>query len=279
MAITIAAFVVSLGFGSRANAWGMLRALNTKFMKSYLAYSIYKYHRINYCLDIESGSAGHFHKRTLDTEVKWALGQWLEVVRQYTGPVPLNSVQCASPNLNIMVYVGPSTRDDFDPSYNDAHIHDLDEYFVKIVLNSDFRYRYDGSIYPVYDFAYVVRQFLNSGNFSLSFFLKEMYANKYSFDEIAAWVAPQWGADGKAILYYTSAHLLLHELGHSFGLCDTYDVTQNCDPNFSSHWNNEPPSVMGMANYLYLSPDDIEGIRALFQRFAPISRTPEHKRK
>ena len=72
-------------------------------------------------------------------------------------------------------------------------------------------------------------------------------------------------------VYNNSFTFMLHEFGHAFGLCDTYVGSNNCDPNYSSPTDiaEQPPSVMRCDDPIYLYPDDIEGIRQLFKRFAP----------
>lgn len=68
-------------------------------------------------------------------------------------------------------------------------------------------------------------------------------------------------------VFWSTYRALIHELGHSFGLCDTYIATMKdrCDPNFSSV--DQPSSVMKDSNYFYLTDDDKEGIQRLFLRF------------
>lgn len=62
--------------------------------------------------------------------------------------------------------------------------------------------------------------------------------------------------------------VLTHEFGHVWGLCDQYEGSTNCDPEHStSHLVLD--SVMGAASVrerLYLTDDDIQGIRALANR-------------
>lgn len=61
---------------------------------------------------------------------------------------------------------------------------------------------------------------------------------------------------------------LVHEVGHVWGLCDQYEGARNCDPvNSTSHL--VPESIMGGATArerVFLTDDDIDGIRALARR-------------
>jgi hypothetical protein len=64
---------------------------------------------------------------------------------------------------------------------------------------------------------------------------------------------------------YLALPVLTHEYGHVWGLCDQYEGTTNCDPvNSSSH--RVEASIMGArgaTQRLYLTDDDIEGVRTL----------------
>jgi hypothetical protein len=62
--------------------------------------------------------------------------------------------------------------------------------------------------------------------------------------------------------------VLVHEFGHVWGMCDQYEGPSNCDPNFKSP-HPDTKSMMGAATNvarLYLTDDDITGIRALARR-------------
>ena len=65
--------------------------------------------------------------------------------------------------------------------------------------------------------------------------------------------------------------VLVHELGHVWGLCDLYESQQLCDPRHSAHVRLPPGrfAVMGPVVYrqqLFLADDDIAGLRALADR-------------
>ncbi len=65
-----------------------------------------------------------------------------------------------------------------------------------------------------------------------------------------------------------SLPVLVHEIGHVWGLCDQYEGTTSCDPrNSTSHLVGE--SIMGASSMRergYLTDDDVAGIRALVAR-------------
>ena len=58
--------------------------------------------------------------------------------------------------------------------------------------------------------------------------------------------------------------VMLHEVGHAWGLCDQYQGVNNCNDNVQGHgnWNKENNSIMSYGNrFSSLQPDDIAGIR------------------
>lgn len=64
---------------------------------------------------------------------------------------------------------------------------------------------------------------------------------------------------------YLVLPVLTHEYGHVWGLCDQYEGSTNCDP-VSSTTHRVEASIMGArgaTQRLYLTDDDIQGVRAL----------------
>lgn len=67
---------------------------------------------------------------------------------------------------------------------------------------------------------------------------------------------------------YLVLPVLTHEYGHVWGLCDQYEGSTNCDPHNSSSHPVEQ-SIMGArggTQRLFLTDDDIEGVRTLAQK-------------
>ncbi len=62
--------------------------------------------------------------------------------------------------------------------------------------------------------------------------------------------------------------VLVHEFGHVWGMCDQYEGPSNCDPNFKSPHPDTKSMMAAASNVarLYLTDDDITGIRALANR-------------
>ena len=74
------------------------------------------------------------------------------------------------------------------------------------------------------------------------------------------------------LVYLATYSTILHELGHTFGLCDLNQISinVNCDPlHLSVNLKDiQPKAKMNDANYFYLTEDDKEGIKSLFHRFS-----------
>ena len=100
--------------------------------------------------------------------------------------------------------------------------------------------------------------------------------------EFSAWAFMPYG-----VAYNSTYPLLIHELGHSFGLCDTYEnspemAVSNCSDVHASASSaaDQPFSIMQSWRVFYLTPDDRDGIVALFQRFAGgLSRDGDSQRR
>ena len=62
---------------------------------------------------------------------------------------------------------------------------------------------------------------------------------------------------------YTSFEVMLHEVGHNWGLCDQYDGVNNCTDWLEGHTNNDKvgTSVMGYNRVATLTQDDIDGVK------------------
>ncbi len=272
--VFVVVLVICALFGSCAWAWGELKELDTYSRYTHLIYPVYQYHRINYCITIRDGAAGHFSYSSMNIEVRMALRQWLNAVRKFTGPVAINNVSCSNPLLDLMVDVGPPPPPHMHNIHQSFSFDDgkYPQNFFHVVISSTYSYFHDGIKLHIYDFAYVVNNFLAAKGLTFKSLLSQISTHSVPYKTISGWVKQQWGEQSAAMVYNSSYPFLLHELGHSFGLCDTYDVTLNCDPRYVSNWYSQPPSVMAADNFFYLTNDDISGIQHLFFRFLYLSR-------
>jgi len=128
-------------------------------------------------------------------------------------------------------------------------------------------------------------------DFKRALFLKEEEQNKPKWKTLAE----EWDRDlskedlldlmiqRSNLLYltneneYLTLHVLTHEFGHIWGLCDQYELggnLSNCDPKHSTiddkgHIILNPDSTMNKASWIYnlfLTDDDIKGIQKLALR-------------
>lgn len=265
-----------LSASSLAHAWGMMRNLNGPHAKSHLVFAAYEHHKINYCLTITDGTAGGFTYKSMNVEVRMALQQWLKAVQKYTGPVAIrHDPDCSSSNLNLMVSVKPRPSDSNDPnpSYSWAEWQTAtNRQYYHVFVISNYRYQHGGSILQAYDLAYIFRHSLSVTHTNLKDFLKMVALERESPSDLASLMPAKWEQFSNPIIENSSYADLLHEFGHSFGLCDSYNVSLNCDSNWTSNWNNQPTSVMAAGGFLYLTDDDIAGIQHLFSRYSYLKR-------
>ncbi len=277
VAITIAAFVGSLGFGSRAHAWGMLPDLNAKWRPSYLIYPVLRHHWVNYCISLKptkdaNGNVinpGHFSASSIGEQTRFALGLWLKAVHDLTGPVAVRQVECDDNNLNLEVSIGPSDR-----HFVMSNAENYFGYFYHVYINTKYSgyFKWNSQFYNVRinDFQYLVDKYLPG--LSLEYVMAHADMEKMGQESLA-----KWANVSTPYVHFSSYPALIHEFGHAFGLCDTDDNPQDydCDPNHVSVASpvDQPLSVMASDGYFYLAPDDIAGVRAVFHRFSWISQT------
>ena len=121
----------------------------------------------------------------------------------------------------------------------------------------------------------------DSGNYNFSkglVTLEELTGQKRSADEILKLlIERKTTLFGNSLLSVHSLPLIIHEIGHVWGMCDQYDIGEgktNCDPHNSSHDEFGrhvlvEDSVMNSAFPItksYLTDDDILGIKKLASR-------------
>ena len=84
---------------------------------------------------------------------------------------------------------------------------------------------------------------------------------------------PGWRVNG-LVSFNSSFNILLHEMGHAFGLCDMYQpaLSESCDMNHVSNPINASGSVMREGGQLHLEQDDRDGVKSLFVRYREMYR-------
>ncbi len=276
--VFVVVLVICSAFASRAWAWGELKVLDGYERHALLIYPAYQNHKIDYCLNLRDPAPGKFSYSSMEIEVPLALQQWLNAVKNWTGPVKIKRVSCSTPGLNLMVDVGPPPPHNYDPHQAFQYIvlsAKNAQVFDHVVLSTTYSYYHDNAILFDYDFAYVVRDLLKTKHITLQKLIKRITKHQTPFKTIATWVEPQWGDQSDAMVFNSSYYFLLHEFGHAFGLCDTNSLgimKQECDPKYVSNWYSQPPSVMGNGSFYYLTADDISGVHHVFSRFSYLAK-------
>jgi hypothetical protein len=239
-----------------AHAWGLSSELNESWATARLVFPTLREHELRYC--IKNEVPARFPDASLATQTEAALRLWLDQVRDLTGVVTIKRVPCDGGNFHILLLMGEETQWKGLGSYqlsswDDAH------YYSLVKFDTGFRYNAGpGHDVAITDFLRYAPAGANPPEF-----LRRI-------SSVRPETVPAFSASRKldeSEVFWSTFPSLLHELGHSFGLCDTYDATvkDQCDPKFSS--DAHPSSVMKDSNYLYLTADDITAIRALFKRF------------
>ncbi len=284
----LAACICSLT-GARAMAWGELHLLSTKWRQAFLEYPAIKYHRINFCIELNlptdrNGNEinrGHFSVKSISEQTKMALTLWLNAADGHglNGHVKIRRLPfCAGFNVNLKIIIGPSDRWWAITNYE----HNEFGYHAQTYINTNsvhsFQWNSELMQIPTYDFQYLVHKYLPG--MTLPVAMDYAYAKKMDLYAFGSWAnapAPIFG--------YSSYPTLIHEMGHAFGLCDTggYPSAYDCDPKHVSVPSplEQPVSVMndGEDEYFYLKSDDIAGVRDAFSRYSWLTKSANKRPK
>jgi hypothetical protein len=254
MSLLTMIFGVTLGGPALARAWGVYNSTAATMM-SYLVYPVIETSNINYCLKIDDA---RFEEKNLDTEIQFALRLWLSHLPELgIKKVALTKVDCAFDHLNLWVDLGPDTGHQDLGGY-EFPVREKDRMYSFVKIDTHYAYKTPQHEYHYKDLAWLIQ---NTG-FSLARYL---YKISFAQPMDAHAVAADLQVDHDTI-YWTTYKVLVHEFGHSFGLCDTYDAgIKYCDPELMSA--AQPSSVMKNSEYFYLTDDDVTGFNALFKDY------------
>lgn len=239
-----------------AGAWGLSTELNESWAQARLVFPALRHGAIRYCVQNEAPT--RFDTESVAIQVAAALRLWLSAVHDLGGAdVKVERVSCVVGEFDLLVRLGPETQWKNLGSYQLSSWDDK-HYYSLVKFDTGFLSPIGGKSYAIEDFK----------NYSGGLAGEAELIRRVSVDhpETVQAFASERQLDPNAVFWSTFPSLL-HELGHSFGLCDTYDSTvkDQCDPAFASA--TQPSSVMKDSNYLYLADDDVTAIRRLFQRF------------
>ena len=246
-------FLAQASFG-----WGHLKTV-ASHPRSFLLSSVLTKKQIHYCVEAkpDAKSLG-FQVESLQIQIEQALSIWLDEVRRLGGPeVKVDGAICSldqsqDVDLEVIVYEsGEVNRYPYTVTVDFPHP------VVFINLSAVLEARQ--TIFHILDFSKLVPD-----GTSLPNFLKEVTLTHpqtlIEFSEKIG-ISPEQA-------HINTYSILFHEFGHAFGLCDTNAAMKDCDPEHSSgDGNHQPSSVMRNAAFLYLTPDDRDGLSRLYQRY------------
>jgi hypothetical protein len=247
--------------------WGHLETLNIPGMPEfYLVTKVIQNREIRFCVSIEDENRFLSHS-AISNQTQQVLKTWLDALGDINlGPIEIREVTCNSSELDLKIINQYDMDEDIAAAQTFGHLMvqngNQKRHFVLIKLNS----AWDGTEDPPNDFFQAIG--VKRSDFK--------YSERTSKRRILDFEKSQEGSSSRHLsisqrpskdLYYSTYINLLHEMGHAFGLCDTYPPTRtkDCDRSFRSRYHG--PSVMRDAGYYFLTDDDVIGIRSLFFRF------------
>jgi predicted Zn-dependent protease with MMP-like domain len=253
---------------NHALASGQLVDLGSRQGRGHLVFRVLARHEIDYCIRIADADKSGFADGSIDEQTKMALSLWLAAAEEVVkGQVTVKRLGCDSPNVDLIVAVEASSKFPDLESFQQLVCNEK-KCFSRIILNTAYRDPKITASPAMQDFGLLAGeadasqslvQLMTAGSVRRMSVYDFGLQEKVAGDKIAGSTYP----------------LLIHELGHAFGLCDTYAIddtfTKRCDPLFTTTQtsNEQPHSVMkDGGGYLYLTPDDEDGVRKLFVRFS-----------
>jgi hypothetical protein len=249
-------------------ASGQLVDLGARQGRGHLVFPVLERQEIDYCIRIADAVKADFADASIDEQTKMGLSLWLagaeEVIRQR---VTVRRLACDSPSTDLIVAVEASSKFPDLASFQQLTCNEL-RCFSRIILNTAYRDPKSTSSPAMLDFGLLAQQADASRSV-----VQLMAAGRDRRMTVYEFGMEEKVAGGK--IAGSTYPLLIHELGHAFGLCDTYakddTFSKRCDPLFTTTKNSfeQPLSIMkDGGGYMYLTPDDEDGIRKLFLRFS-----------
>jgi len=236
-----------------AFGWGLSSELNESWAGARLVFPALREKAITYCLRNEAPD--RFDNESVALQVESALHLWLSAAG--AEDVKISRLPNCSGSFHLLVQIGEEKRWPGLGSYQLSSWDKTHSYSL-VKFDSGFVSNIGGSKTPIVDF----RRFSRDPA-AISAQLKRISVEEPQTVQAFAKAST---LDPNAVFWSTYPSLI-HELGHSFGLCDTYEapMKDQCDPAYSTP--EQPSSVMKDSTYFYLTTDDTTAIQRLFQRF------------
>ena len=251
---------------SIAHAWGQLKDLNEPtWTKTFLAPILQERSQIRYCLEIDPSVASRFPQESLIIQIEAVYQEWLAPVRAkgLVSDVTISKVSCKSRDFDVKIAIGPDAKYPNIGAYQIESQQD-GRWFSLVKLNTNYK-----STAP--DEIVDIKSLLDLRSLSAVSSLMVKFETTPSLN-VKTFAHENDQLYGP--MFWTSYRVLLHEMGHAFGLCDTLEsiAHDHCDRAYLTPIFKN--SVMSDSNFLSLTDDDRDGIVALFRRFAVPATSP-----
>lgn len=262
-AIAIAAVL----FSSNAFAWILLKDARDP---SFLIHAIKERSEIVYC--VRSDLPEVFSNESLALQVQTALSIWIDGMPQTTG-VKLTQVDCGPIVFSSMEHPKPAKNVDLVVQF--SHLQAKNRFkgqtvfwvgaapqdsYIHLILNADYTANIPDNRGP--DLLTLAGVPLDSG----ARFLTELSKAKMYSTTLEEKLRLPTNS-----VFNTYYGTILHEIGHTIGLADTYSVGMSGSPaNIQGDRElrspSQPAALMQMSPFFYLAPDDLAGLRTLWDR-------------
>jgi hypothetical protein len=267
--VSVCAALVGALFASTAYCWGHELSIARGRAEATLTSAVLKSHTITFCVRTTS-KENTIDDTSIDGQVRLVITMWLQPALEIIGhDVLINRVSCDDKKLNLKVTIGVDNRSEAAASTY-AQIDGAHQY-EEIIIRTNYRTVVLGQSYPIADFAGIVKGFNAStgNNYSNEEFLA--YAEHHRLDAFG--VGREAHVNG-LVSFNSSFNILLHEMGHAFGLCDMYQpaMSESCDMRHVSMPINSSDSLMREGGQMNLEQDDRDGVKSLFVRYREMYR-------
>jgi len=241
-----------------AYAWGHIDIFNNpNWAPSHIVFPAIQNKEIKYCLSVEPSQLKNFPMKSMKLQIESALKAWLVPVQQagFIGDVKITRVKCALDTFDLKVAIGPELEYPNLAAFQIERKTEQGRNYSFVRIDTNFQ---DEGIKFIDSFKLLKLEEITD--------LKGMLAAfEVLRDEEALAFAEANGVDYDQ-LFWSTQRVLLHEIGHAYGLCDTIPTQRkNCDPDYLTE--QDKGSVMSDSSYVTLTKDDEDGIISLFKRF------------
>ncbi len=265
-ALAAVVLVATQVLSSNAMAWGILaNSVDPKSISggASLTHTILTKRQIRYCVD--NYDPKDYDTASISMQVEAALSLWLTAANYRLGDVPIIKAPCGvdPSDLRIVIlpndpYSGHHGAAEFVRPYGQVYHPqiDFDSNFQFVSTNGTKAFSFDFK-----DLLDDLGKALGRVNFGLVQAIRYVsFENHLTSADIAQLLdtAPD-------VIAATTYGALIHEMGHAFGLCDTYGGN-NCELGTPPP-EDQPDSAMKGDGNFFLSADDIAGIRWLFDHY------------